>query len=291
MFGAGGQLASELATTATAEGVALKGVRRETADITVSEQIARAMAETGPSLAINAAAYNLVDKAESEPGRAMAVNGDGPGMLAAACVAAGVPLVHISTDYVFDGEKTGPYREDDPVAPTGAYGRSKAAGEAAVRDAMPDHLILRTAWLFGIHGSNFLKTVLRLAAERDAIDMVADQVGSPTSTRDLARAILIAAEAIDRGTAQWGTYHVAGSGAASRHDFASRIVEVQARFTARRPRVNPVMGARLPAAARRPKNSVLDSAKFATVFGFHAADWRSEVDRVVTQLFAPGGKP
>jgi predicted O-methyltransferase YrrM len=140
-------------------------------------------------------------------------------------------MVHISTDYVFDGEKAGPYREDDPIAPLGVYGQSKAAGEAAVREAWPRHLILRTAWLYGVYGSNFLKTMLRLAAERDELNVVADQHGSPTSTADLARAILVAAAALRGGAEPWGTYHVAGSGETTWHGFASRIVEAQAPVT------------------------------------------------------------
>jgi dTDP-4-dehydrorhamnose reductase len=288
VFGGGGQLASELVEMAAADGTALTAVTWQQADITDPAQVARAIDDARPSLVVNAAAYTAVDKAESEPGLAMAVNADGPGVVAAACAAAGVPLVHVSTDYVFDGEKAGPYREDDPIAPLGVYGRSKAAGESAVRESWSRHLILRTAWLYGIYGSNFLKTMLRLAAERDELNVVADQRGSPTSTADLARAILVAAAALRRGAAPWGTYHVTGAGETTWHGFASRIVEAQAPVTGRHPRVNPITTAEYRTAARRPRNSVLDCSRFAATFGYRAPDWTVSVDRTVAALMAKG---
>ncbi len=288
VFGGGGQLASELVEMAAADGTALTAVTWQQADITDPAQVARAIDDARPSLVVNAAAYTAVDKAESEPELAMAVNADGPGVVAAACAAAGVPLVHVSTDYVFDGEKAGPYREDDPIAPLGVYGRSKAAGESAVRESWSRHLILRTAWLYGIYGSNFLKTMLRLAAERDELNVVADQRGSPTSTADLARAILVAAAALRRGAAPWGTYHVTGAGETTWHGFASRIVEAQAPVTGRHPRVNPITTAEYRTAARRPRNSVLDCSRFAATFGYRAPDWTVSVDRTVAALMAKG---
>ena len=284
LFGAGGQLGRELTAAAAHDGVPLTAVPHEQADITDSVAVERVLGAASPSLVINAAAYNQVDKAEAEPDEAMRINAIGPGIVAAACAGADVPMVHISTDYVFDGAKPGPYVEDDPIAPLSVYGCSKAEGEAAVRGACPRHIIVRTAWLFSRHGSNFVKTMLRLAAERDALTVVADQRGSPTSAVDLARAVLIAAAALADGSDSWGTYHFAGSGETTRHGLASRIVAVQALYTGRLPMVHAVATADRPTPARRPLNSVLDSSKFAATFGFRAADWRDAVDRTVTGL-------
>jgi dTDP-4-dehydrorhamnose reductase len=288
VFGGEGQLGRELAGLAAATDTPLTAFDHLETDITDRESVARALASAGPSVAINAAAYNAVDRAESDLDAAMRINAEGPRVLATACAASGVRLIHVSTDYVFDGEKTEPYREDDAVHPLGAYGRSKAAGEDAVRETAPEHLIVRTAWLFGVHGGNFLKTMVRLAGERDALSVVADQHGTPTSTLDLARGLLTAASAIQRGARPWGTYHLAGSGVTTRYAFASRIVTAQARFTGRAPRIDPVATADYPTPARRPRNSALNSEKFSETFGFRGVDWRDSVDRTVAALFSGG---
>jgi len=180
----------------------------------------------------------------------------------------------------------GAYREDDPIGPLNVYGRTKAKGEEGVRNGHPQHLILRTSWLYGIHGTNFLKTVVRLAAERDGLGFVAAQRGSPTTTAELAKAILVAAAAIGNGTAPWGTYHVAGAGTTSRHGLATAIVAAQARFTGRMPTVDVIAVTEPPAAARRPANSALDSSKFAATFGYAPGDWKEAVERTVAELFA-----
>jgi dTDP-4-dehydrorhamnose reductase len=291
VFGAGGQLARELDATARAEGVALTGVSKAETDITDAGAVMAAFGRVAPTVVVNAAAYNLVDRAEGEPDQAMRANALGPAILAVACAHLARPLIHISTDYVFDGAKAGAYVEEDPVAPLGAYGRSKAAGEQAVRETAAAHLIIRTAWLYGVYGSNFLKAMVKLAAEREEIDVVADQRGSPTATGDLAIAILGAAKAIAAGQTPWGTYHFAGRGEATRHAFASRIVAAQSRFTGRAPAVNPVPSAAFPTPAARPKNSVLDSSRFTAVFGIAARDWREAVDATVADLFAAGAAP
>jgi dTDP-4-dehydrorhamnose reductase len=286
IFGAGGQLGQELAALASADRTAVAGMTHADADVADAGSVARAFERVKPSVVINAAAYNAVDRAESEVDAAMRVNAEGPGILAARCATAGVPLIHVSTDYVFDGQKATAYREDDPVRPLGAYARSKAAGEDAIRARLREHLILRTAWVYGVYGSNFLKTMLRLANERDRLDVVIDQRGSPTCTFDLARALLIAADAVGRGPERWGTYHFAGSGETTRHGFASRIIAAQRPLTGRAPTVKPVTSVDYPTPAERPKNSVLDSSKFAAAFGYRAADWREAVDRTVASLFA-----
>jgi dTDP-4-dehydrorhamnose reductase len=284
VLGGHGQLGQELAARAAAAGVPLTALGHSETDIADPKAMALAIARARPKLIVNAAAYNQVDKAESHPADAQRANALGPSVVATAARRAGLPFVHISTDYVFDGEKIGPYREDDPVAPQSVYGRTKALGEDGVRNGNPHHLILRTAWLFGAYGSNFVKTVLRLAEGRDSLGFVAAQHGSPTSTADLAHAILVAAAAIERGATPWGTYHVAGAGVASRYDMAVAIVAAQEPFTRRKPVVNMIGDTEYATAARRPKNSVLDSGKFRAAFGYAPGDWKSAVNRTVAEV-------
>lgn len=284
VFGGHGQLGTELATAARSR-VALIALGRSDVDVTDDAAVVRVIDRWQPHLVINAAAYNQVDMAECEPDAADFVNGEGAGIVARACAAAGTPLLHVSTDFVFDGRKPAPYVETDPIAPLNAYGRSKAAGEAAVREACRDHVILRTAWLFGAHGHNVLKTILRLSGSLDVLRFVSDQYGSPTAASDLARAILTVANAIALHGAPWGTYHVAGAGRASRWELAQAIVDAQARFTGHRPRVEKIVSAEFAAAAARPANSVLDSSRFAAIFDFEMSDWRQAVDRAVAECF------
>ena len=290
LLGGQGQLAQELVARAAEAGIPLVAIGHGEVDIADPKAIAVAITRTRPTLIVNAAAYNDVDKAESHPAEAQRANALGPSVAAASARRAGLPLIHISTDYVFDGAKIGAYREDDPVAPLSVYGRTKAMGEEGVRNGNPHHLILRTAWLFGAYGSNFVKTVLRLAAERDSLGFVAAQHGSPTATADLAHAILVAAAAIDHGAVSWGTYHVAGAGVASRYDMATAIVAAQARFTRRHPPVNAIAAADYAAAAPRPVNSALDSAKFAAAFGYAPGDWKPAIDRTVAEIFGKQGE-
>ncbi len=282
LFGADGQLGQEFAGRARRAGVPLVPLSRQQADITESQAVAGAIDQTGVVLVVYAAAYSKIEQAESEPEAAFRVNAVGAGVIAKACADANLPIIHISSDYVFDGSTGRAYREDDPVAPLGVYGRSKAEGEQAVRRFNPKHLILRTAWLYGVHGQNFLKTMLRLAAERDELRVVADQRGSRTSTADLAEAILRIRPRL--GSAPWGTYHFAGGGETTWHGFASRIVEAQAHVTGRRPRVKAIATADFPVKAKWPQNSVLDSSHFAAAFGFRAEPWEQAVDRTVAEL-------
>jgi dTDP-4-dehydrorhamnose reductase len=286
LFGANGQLGQELARAAAARGVALVALSRAEADIADAAAVRGALGAHQPRLVINAAAYTKVDLAETEVEAARQGNEIGPAVLAQACAEASLPLVHISTDYVFDGTEPGPYVETDVVAPTGSYGRSKTAGEAAVRAANPRHIILRTAWVYGEFGNNFLKTMLRLAATRDELRVVADQRGCPTSTADLAAALLAIAPRLIAGEDVWGTYHFAGAGVTTWHGFASRIVAAQAPLTGRAPRVTPITTADYPTPARRPANSALDCEKFARVFGLRARPWEDETDRITRALVA-----
>ena len=279
-----GQLGQELARMAGERGMPLRVLARQDADIAERGAVTSALKRERPALVANAAAYTKVDQAETEIEAAERGNAIGPGVLAQACADAGIPLVHVSTDYVFDGAKQGAYVESDPIAPLGVYGRTKAAGEAAVRAALAEHVILRTSWVYGEFGHNFLKTMLRLARERDELRVVADQRGCPTSTRELASAILALAPRLVGREAVFGTYHFAGSGVTTWHGFASRIVAAQAPLSGRAPRVTAILAKDFPAVARRPATSVLDCAKFARVFGFAGRPWTEETDRIVRAL-------
>ncbi|MFG1478115.1 dTDP-4-dehydrorhamnose reductase [Xanthobacter sp. V4C-4] len=286
LLGAGGQLGRELTDRAREGGLALTGLDHTALDICDPAAVARAMEAVRPDVVVNAAAYTAVDKAESEPQLAARINAFAPAHIAERCERYRTPLIHVSTDYVFDGTKPTPYVEQDPIAPLGVYGRTKAAGEAAVRSAAERHVIVRTSWVYGPHGNNFLKTVLRLARERDRLGIVADQQGCPTATRDLAGALLAAAEVATSGDARWGTYHFAGDGATSWHGFAAEIVRAAGPRLGRSPEVSPIATADYPTAAQRPANSQLASDLFHRTFGFRAAPWRERVAEVVDTVLA-----
>jgi dTDP-4-dehydrorhamnose reductase len=288
IFGAGGQLGLELQRNAAERALPFKALSHGDVDIADAKSVSAALSDSRPTLVVNAAAYTKVDLAEKEAEAARLANEVGPGVLAAACAATQTPLIHISTDYVFDGAKPSPYIESDPIAPLGVYGRTKAAGEAAVRKATARHIILRTSWVYGEYGGNFLKTMLRLAKERDELRVVADQFGCPTSTRDIADAILRIAPKLAADSALYGTYHFAGAGSTSWHGFASRIIDVQAPITGRRPKVAAITTADYPTPARRPANSMLDCSLFEQTFGFGARRWEEETD-IITKRLASGG--
>src|SRR5438132_3012176 len=199
VLGAGGQVGHELCRLAWPAGYSIAAFERDGVDIAERGAVFAAVARERPDLIINAAAYTAVDRAESEPDIAWASNCIGPANLAAACYDAAIPLIHLSTDYVFDGSKAGPYREDDPVKPLGVYGKSKEAGDEAVRAALAHHVILRTAWVYSAHGRNFVKTMLRLGGEHPVLRVVADQIGSPTSAADIAAAIGTIVQQLDAG--------------------------------------------------------------------------------------------
>jgi dTDP-4-dehydrorhamnose reductase len=284
LVGAGGQLGTELRLLAAEQGVALTALPRGELDISDPGSLSATIDRLRPDAVINAAAWTRVDAAETEAEAAFLANAEGPRNLARATAAAGIPLVHVSTDYVFDGSKQGAYTEADPIAPLGVYGRSKAEGEEAVRAGNPAHAIIRTSWVYGVHGNNIVKTVLRLARERDELRFVADQRGCPTATDDLARAVLAAALQLAAGQGEPGTFHFAGQGATTWHGFVEHVVEVQSRFTGRRPVVVPITTADFPTPAKRPANSELDSTRFARVFGVTAEPWRVAAEKVVVSL-------
>ncbi|MGQ7794067.1 dTDP-4-dehydrorhamnose reductase [Faunimonas sp. B44] len=285
VVGRSGQLARCLARAKAPDGwqIVCHG-REDGLDLASAEASAAAFRAEAPDVVVNAAAYTAVDRAESEPDAAYAINRDGPAALARLCAAAGIPLIHISTDYVFDGSKSGPYLEDDPIRPLGVYGASKAAGEAAVRDLLPAHVILRTSWVYSPFGTNFVKTMLRLGATRTELSVVADQRGCPTSADDLARAVLTIADRFGRGPpATYGTYHAAGSGETTWWDFA-RFVFASAAPWQSPPEVHPIATADYPTPASRPANSRLDCSRLSSVFGLRLPDWQPSVRACVEEL-------
>ncbi|WP_404295198.1 dTDP-4-dehydrorhamnose reductase (plasmid) [Microvirga sp. RSM25] len=284
VFGSGGQLGQELTETAHLAGTALTGLGRAEVSIADEAAVQRVLDGLKPTVVINAGAYTKVDRAETEAAEAFRANAIGPEVLASACASVGIPLVHVSTDYVFDGTKIGAYRENDPVAPLGVYGRSKAAGEEAIRFHAPRHVIVRTSWVYGVYGANFLKTILRLTGERNELRIVADQHGCPTSTTDLAQALLTVAQHLREGKVPYGTYHCAGSGATTWHGFAQRIIMAQRRFTGRAPALVPIRTDEYPTPAKRPVNSVLNSSLFRRTFGYTAQPWESAVDAAIERL-------
>jgi dTDP-4-dehydrorhamnose reductase len=264
----------------------VQALSRTEADITDRAVIAAALQHWNPTLVVNAAAYTKVDRAENDVENARLSNEIGPAVLAAGCATAGVPLVHISTDYVFDGSKQGAYLETDPVCPINVYGRTKAAGEDAVRHALGRHIILRTAWVYSEYGSNFLKTILHLAATRDELRIVADQYGSPTSAREIANAVLRIAPCLLHDGDVWGTYHFTSNGVTTWHGFGQLVVTTQAPLTGHHPQVTPIQTADYPTPAKRPANSHLDCSLFARTFGFLGRHWTEEVEATTRAILA-----
>ena len=300
VFGAGGQIGRELIDQPWPNGLRVVGADRASTDIADRAAVGHTFARMRPALVVNAAAYTAVDKAEQDSARAFAVNRDGAAHLAEACAAQSVPLIHLSTDYVFDGAKPGAYLEDDPVAPLGVYGASKEAGEAAIRARCAAHVILRTAWVFGAHGNNFVKTMLRLGAERPTLGIVADQRGCPTEAADIARAIArIAATVLDapdasRQSSRFGTFHYVGAPATTWHDFAEAIFRGVAARGRKVPALTAITTADYPTPARRPVNSVLATDKLGRAYGIAPCDWPAALDRVLAALIdasQPAGAP
>lgn len=279
VFGAGGQIGRALVERA---GDAAQGRDRAGCDIRDAASVARILSAPALSGVVNCAGYTAVDRAESEPEHAFAVNADGARIVARTAAARRLPIIHLSTDYVFDGTKAGPYCEDDSDAPVNVYGASKAAGDAAVAVANPAHLILRVSWVFGVYGGNFVKTMLRLGRERAELRIVADQTGGPTEARDIADAILkMAATCRRSGFSGWGTYHFAGAPNTSWHRFAELVVSGAGKPRAR---LVPIPSRDYPTPAARPLNSMLDCSRFQRVFGLERPDWRISLSRVLIEL-------
>jgi len=260
-------------------------VAHDQLDITDQDAVLRCLDSFHPDAVINAAAYTAVDKAESDVEAAFAVNRNGPANLARACRQNAIPLIHISTDYVFDGAKHGAYIENDPVAPSGVYGSSKLAGETAVEQYASKWMILRTSWVFSAHGNNFVKTMLRLGADRDTLGVVADQHGCPTSADELARAIYAVLEGGWKDENR-GVYHFCQSEPTTWYDFAKAIfseADKQA-MELNIPTVNAITTADFPTPVKRPENSVMDCSKFEKTFDFKVRAWRDSLEDVIREM-------
>lgn len=298
IVGANGQVGRELRRSLSSLGEVVASTRNgtlgdgsacETGDLSDAETLVQLVRAVDPTAVINAAAYTAVDKAESDVDTAYLVNAEAPGVLARACAGAGIPLVHYSTDYVFDGQGARPYREDDPTAPLGVYGASKLAGEEAVRAASGQHLIFRTAWVYASHGHNFLRTMLRLGAERDELRVVADQIGTPTSAAliaDVTAAVL--SQVLAGKTPAIGTWHLVAHGQTSWHGFAEAIFAeaVAAGLLPRAPRVLPITTAEFPTPTRRPAYSCLDTSRLCRDFDVALPDWQEGLRDVIGELVA-----
>ena len=285
VVGRSGQVAGALAESDWPEGFQIVCRGRSEIDLARIPEVRDAITHEKPDLVINAAAYTAVDKAESERDLAFAVNRDGPAALAEACARLAIPLIHLSTDYVFDGGKPGAYMEDDPINPLSVYGASKAEGEAAIRDRLGAHLILRCSWIYAPAGKNFVRTMLRLGRERSEIRLVMDQVGSPTAAEEVVRAVVGSANRILQGGLDFGTFHFCGAGSTSWFGFAEAIFAL-APWQGSPPRLIAIPTSEYPTPARRPANSVLDCQKFARLYGIRARPWRESLARCLNKIAA-----
>lgn len=278
VFGQTGQVAHELARRLPA-GVTARFLSRAEADLMDPAACAAAVMAADVDGVINAAAWTAVDKAETEEPAATIVNGDAPTAMARACAARGVPFAHVSTDYVFNGSGTAPFAPEDPTGPLGAYGRSKLKGEIGVRAAGGNALILRTSWVVSAHGSNFVKTMLRLGRERSALNVVADQIGGPTPAPAIADALFTCMRAMVAG-APGGTHHFSGAPDTSWADFAREIM-AQAGLPCQ---ITDIPSAAYPTPARRPANSRMDCGSLAAAFGVQRPDWKTELSVMLKEL-------
>ena len=287
VIGTQGQVALSLLERGPAHQVEVIAVGRPNIDLARDTDLSAIVAAARPDAIINAAAYTAVDQAESEPDLAMAVNGHGAGLVAEAAAASSVPVVHISTDYVFDGTATRPYREDDPVAPLGVYGASKLAGERAVAAATTNHAILRTSWVYSPFGRNFVRTMLRLAETRDEVAVVADQRGCPNSALDLADGVIaVARNLVERPTDAdlRGIFNLTADGEASWAEFATEIFAFSSALSGPSARVRPIPTSDYPTPAQRPVYSRLDGTKLERNHGARLPTWRNSLGTTIRRL-------
>jgi dTDP-4-dehydrorhamnose reductase len=284
LFGGSGQVGSELRRRPWPMPVALHAPRRDEADFRDPARLAEIVARSAPDLVVNAAAYTAVDKAEAEPDLAHAVNATAPAVLARQAAALGIPIIHLSTDYVFDGNKAAPYEESDPVRPLSVYGASKAAGEAAVREAAEPHVILRTSWVYGAIGANFVKTMLRLAADRPELRIVDDQWGAPTAAADIADAVMTITRRVAEEGGPFGTFHYTAEGATTWRRFAEQIFAHAEAVGRRVPKVVPIPTEAYPTPARRPRNSRLSCERVERAFGVVRRPWPEALAEVMAEL-------
>ncbi|MEM7639970.1 MAG: dTDP-4-dehydrorhamnose reductase [Pseudomonadota bacterium] len=289
-IGKSGQVARALAERAAAQDMACATVGRPDVDLLRADSLVSAIQIHKPDVVINAGAYTAVDAAETDQERAFLVNADGAGALAAACAAMGVPLIHLSTDYVFDGHADRPYRETDLPAPINVYGASKLAGEVAIREVTKQHIILRCSWVISPFGQNFVKTMLRLAKERGGASVVDDQIGSLTTAGDIAETVFQVATKLVQPENQdlFGTYHYCSRGHASWADVAELIFQVYQNRTNRKIELKRIPSSEYPTPARRPLNSRLETEKIERAFNVTPQDWTTSVTQIVTRLIDEG---
>lgn len=289
LLGGTGQVGTELRELSLPRGVEVTAPPRSIVDLQDPDAISKVMAARRWDAVINAAAFTSVDRAESEEASAYAVNAEAPGHFAAETARLGIPLIHISTDYVFDGRKGLPYLEADTTSPLNVYGRSKLAGEHAILAANPRHIILRTAWVFSPFRVNFVRTILRLARERERLTIVADQRGCPTAAQDIAKACIeLALRCVNEpGAVRYGVYHLAGGGEATWFEFAKTIVDVTASEYSKAPQVEPIGTIDYPTPAVRPADSRLDCSAIAREFGIVLRPWRSSLVETIDRLIKP----
>ena len=292
LFGGNGQVGTELrrslarfgdVVVTTRNGMLSEGIPCETADFNAPKTLAALIERVAPDVVVNAAAYTAVDAAEDDAAAAFRANAEAPHVIAEACSRRDSFMVHYSTDYVFDGLGSRPYLEDDPVSPLGVYGASKLAGEIAIRDSGARHLIFRTAWVYAIHGRNFMRTMLRLASERDELRVVADQIGSPTPAAVIAD---VTAHVLAQSPRHSGLWHLTASGQTSWHGFAGAIMTqaFERRLLSRKPNVVPISTAEYPTRASRPAYSVLDCGRLEAEFGFQLPHWQDALGDVLDGL-------
>lgn len=283
--GAGGQLGTELQRCNWPKGWEVVAVDQDTLDLTDTSAIAAMMASREWAAVVNGAAYTAVDKAEADLVTAWAVNALAPAAFGEACANLGIPLVQVSTDYVFDGDKVGPWEIDDPVAPLGVYGASKLGGELAVRTSGARHAIVRTAWVVSAHGNNFVKTMLRVGENRDTLTVVDDQRGSPTSATDLAKALMtIVVRQVEEKSAPTGTFHFSNAGAVSWAGFATEIFRQSAQRGGPSANVVPITTAQYPTPARRPANSLLSHRAIQDAYGIKPRPWMEALADILEEL-------
>ena len=288
--GGSGQVGIAICRAAERHGFAVTAPTRDTLDLTKVDEIVTAVDGDDWAIIINCAAYTAVDKAQSEPALANAINRVAPGIFASEAARRSIPILHLSTDYVFDGSKATPYAEDDLVYPLGVYGASKEAGEAAVRAYNPAHAIIRTAWVMSAGGGNFIDTMLRLGRERDEIGVVNDQIGCPTSATDVAEAVLtVATRMVQDGPCPTGTWHFVNGGRATWHDLATFIFGEVAKTGLKIPKLNPITTAQYPTPARRPANSQLDTGRITGDFGIVPRDWQDAISDIMAERLAMKG--
>ena len=290
-FGETGQVARELLRLGGRD-CRVRAVGRSGADFTDPKSAAAILRDTGDCDAVvNAAAYTAVDKAESDAAAAMAVNAEAVGYLAEACAARAIPLIHLSTDYVFDGRSPSPYREDDPTNPINVYGKSKLAGERRIAESLSQHVILRTSWVYSPYGANFLKTMLRLGIERDALRVVNDQIGAPTTAAEIAAAIYAVLRRLRTAPSPvlYGTFHFTAAGRASWYDFAAAILAEGRKSWPVKARLEAIESSQYPTPAARPRNSLLDCGKIESVYDIRRLSWESGMADVIARLAQEGG--